>query len=70
MPRAWYSTLKELREEKGLTQQEVAEEVGVTPTFISYIETGHKTPSVYVLRHYASALGYKSLAALCKKIGL
>lgn len=34
--------LKELREEKGLTQQEVAEQMGMRPNYYCMIETGSR----------------------------
>ena len=38
--------LKELRSEKGFTQEELAKECGVLRTTISMIETGENKPSV------------------------
>jgi len=44
------------RAELNLTQEELAEKVGVTQAFISLIEKGFKTPSVEVTKRLADAL--------------
>jgi transcriptional regulator with XRE-family HTH domain len=38
--------LRELREERGLTQAQVAEAIGVTESSISFYESGKKQPSL------------------------
>lgn len=38
--------LKELRRRSGLSQREVARQLGVSPSIISSYETGERTPSV------------------------
>lgn len=48
--------LKELREEKGLTQAKLAEEIGVTPQNISYFEKGRE-PSYDILIKLADFFG-------------
>ena len=50
--------LKTLREQKGMTQEQVAKKAGVTRFYVSQLETGlRKNPSVPVLRRLAAALG-------------
>ena len=49
--------LKELREIKGLTPQDLAEQLGVTPQYIYMIESGKAKPSEKRLNELASALG-------------
>lgn len=44
------------RAELNLTQEELAEKVGVTQAFISLVEKGFKTPSVEVSKRLAEAL--------------
>ncbi len=44
------------RAELNLTQEELAEKVGVTQAFISLVEKGFKTPSVEVTKRLADAL--------------
>lgn len=41
--------LKELRSKYGLTQKQIAERVGVSPSIVSGYETGERTPSTEVL---------------------
>ena len=49
--------VKEMRKEKGWTQSELAIEVGVTPKYISFIESGERTPSLAVADKIAIVLG-------------
>ena len=45
--------LKELRIEKKVSQQELANHLGVTPTGVSYWENGKATPSIETLEKIA-----------------
>ncbi len=47
----------ELRTEKGMTQQELADKVGVSRQMIGQIERGSRTPSIVLGRDIAVALG-------------
>ncbi len=49
--------IKELRKEQGLTQQQLAEKVGVTYIQIGRYETGKSNASADVLQKVAGALG-------------
>jgi transcriptional regulator with XRE-family HTH domain len=49
--------LYELREAKGLTQDALGKQVGLSSTRISRVENGHLTPSLAVLERWAKALG-------------
>lgn len=49
--------VREHRTQMGLTQEELAEKVGVWQSFIGQIERGEKQPSVGVLVKLADALG-------------
>lgn len=50
--------LRQLREEAGLTQDQLARKAGVTEAYISMIEAGKRQwPSVPVLRRLAKAFG-------------
>jgi transcriptional regulator with XRE-family HTH domain len=52
--------LKRIREEKGLTQVELAQKSGVTREYITMIETGaRKNPTVDTLKRLAKALKVK-----------
>lgn len=50
--------LKELRLEKGLTQNEVAEKCNVERAYYTMIETGARNPSVNVAMSIAEALEF------------
>ena len=41
--------LRELRGKYGLTQKQIAERIGVSPSIVSGYETGERTPSTEVL---------------------
>lgn len=50
--------IKKLRTERGLTQEQVARQAGVTKNYITMLETGaRKAPSLPVLKRLAKALG-------------
>lgn len=49
--------IRELRKAKNLTQEKLAELVGIGPANISYIETGRFSPSVETLTKLSEALG-------------
>ena len=49
--------IKELRRIKGLSQEKIAEIVGVDPKHISRIEVGKSYPSIDTLEKIAAALG-------------
>ncbi|MCL6557700.1 MAG: helix-turn-helix domain-containing protein [Firmicutes bacterium] len=49
--------IRELRENAGLSQTELASKVGVTQGFISHIELGIREPTLKLVRKLAAALG-------------
>lgn len=49
--------LKELREKVGWSQNKLAQEAGISQSFINQIEAGQKQPSYEVLNNICSALG-------------
>jgi len=49
--------LKNLREDSGLTQAELADELGVTEQTISAYERGHRLPKKQTLREIADLFG-------------
>lgn len=49
--------IKELRKSKGITQEQLAEMVGIGTANISYIETGKFAPSIENFEKIAEALG-------------
>lgn len=48
--------LKELREQKGVSQEELADLAGFYRTYIGHIENARYSPSAYVLYKIAEAL--------------
>jgi len=51
--------LKQLRAQKGLTQEELAEAVGVSTDFISLMERGQRAPSFENLERLAEVFEVK-----------
>jgi transcriptional regulator with XRE-family HTH domain len=49
--------IRELRVERGLTQEAVAHEAGVTASTYGLIERGHSNPTWATLKDISSALG-------------
>jgi transcriptional regulator with XRE-family HTH domain len=50
--------IKTLRQEKGLSQKALAEQVSVTDAYITMLESGkRKNPSLDILKKLAKALG-------------
>lgn len=45
-----------LRGNAGMTQQQLADAIGVTNSHISYLETGRREPTLRTLRKIATAL--------------
>ncbi|MEX0617023.1 MAG: helix-turn-helix transcriptional regulator [Candidatus Woykebacteria bacterium] len=52
-------TIRKLRKEAGLTQEELAEKAKISTTYIGYIEIGQKKPALSTLSRIASALKVK-----------
>lgn len=48
--------LRKLRSEKGMTQKQLAQKVGVTDVTITHYEKGHRDPKPKMLRKLATAL--------------
>ncbi len=51
--------VQKIRKAKRITQEQLAEKVGVSTTWIGYIETGRNKPSLKLLYKIARALGVK-----------
>ncbi|MEW6228643.1 MAG: helix-turn-helix transcriptional regulator [Bacillota bacterium] len=51
------SRLRALRQDRRLTQEELAELAEIHPTFLAKIEGGQRLPSLAVIRRLAGALG-------------
>lgn len=51
--------LQKVRQSKDITQEELAEKIGVSQTWIAYLETGRNKPNLKMLEKIAKALGVK-----------
>lgn len=60
------SRIKEVRERKGLTQKQVAEEVGITEATLSRYENDLREPKAEIVSKLAKTLGVSSDFLLCK----
>lgn len=48
--------VREVRKEKGMTQEQLAEAAGLHPTFISNVERGYRVPSLPTVLRLATGL--------------
>jgi transcriptional regulator with XRE-family HTH domain len=51
--------VRELREERGLSQRELAERMGTTQSVVGRLEAGGSTPTITTLERIADALGLR-----------
>lgn len=51
--------IQRMRKEKDLTQEKLSERIGVSTTWIGYIETGYKRPNLRMIYKIARALDVK-----------
>lgn len=57
--------IKELRKSRKMTQEQLAEKVGIGTPNISYFETGKYTPSIETLFKIATVLNYEMYEFYC-----
>ena len=60
--------IREKRIEKGLTQENLSELVGIGPSHMSHIEGGSTVPSFEVFISILNALGCSADALLCREV--
>ena len=62
--------IKQLRTERGLSQEEIGLRAEIHPTWISHIESGRNNPAWGSVRRIAAALGVRlsELAALAEEL--
>jgi transcriptional regulator with XRE-family HTH domain len=53
---AFGQRLKQVRQDRGMTQEQLAEAAELHPTFISNVERGYRVPTVATLLRLASGL--------------
>ena len=58
--------VKSLRQKMGLTQNQVAESLGVTPGYISNVENNRTAMSLRILTYYARLIGCSLDALVCE----
>lgn len=54
------SNLKKIRTEKGMSQVDIAKELGVNRGFVSSIESGKRNPTLSTITRIAAALGVET----------
>ncbi|OAH53861.1 XRE family transcriptional regulator [Domibacillus aminovorans] len=55
MERKW---LKDMRDKRGMTQDDVSEQAGISRSFYTHLEKGNKNPSVKVAKSIAKILAF------------
>lgn len=58
------ANVRRVRAKKRLTQEEVADRAGITPSYVSEIERGNKEPTLSVVEQLGKAFGVRPLALL------
>lgn len=56
--------VRRIRKERGLSQEVLADEVGLAVTYVGQIERGSRNPTLDVVERLAKALGVKPLDLL------
>ncbi len=59
LPKALGKKIQGLRKSAGLTQEQVAEKIGISRAYMGYIEQGRNSPSLEILEKVAKALRVK-----------
>lgn len=59
LPKIISKRIKKRRNDLGMTQEDLAEKVGVSRVYIGYVEQGRNTPSLEILEKIAKALKVK-----------
>jgi len=59
LPKSLGKKIQKLRKNKNMTQAELAEKVGITTTYLGFIEQGRYAPSLEVVEKISRRLGVK-----------
>lgn len=59
--------LKTIREDRDMTQSEVADKAGIRDTYLARLESGKSAPKIGTVRKIAKALGYCVIVDLVKE---
>lgn len=57
LPKVLGNRVQKARKKMGLTQEELADKIGVRRVYMGYVEQGRNTPSLETLQKLARALG-------------
>ena len=68
LARAFRANVRGLMDEAGMTQSQLSEKLGVTPSFVSQMLSGHRDPGLDSLEQFAKVLGVKAADLLQEKI--
>ncbi|EJL32222.1 putative transcriptional regulator [Caulobacter sp. AP07] len=58
------SNVRRLRKERGLSQEALADEVGLAVTYVGQIERGQRNPTLDVVERFAEVFGVDPLEML------
>lgn len=64
LAQAFGINVRRLRKERGLSQEALADEVGLAPTYVGQLERGLRNPTLEVVERFAHALGADPLELL------
>ncbi|MBX3412371.1 MAG: helix-turn-helix transcriptional regulator [Pirellulales bacterium] len=63
-------SIRKLRADRGISQQDLAASAELTPSFLSLVENGRRRPSLAVLQRIAEALGVPEEAIVWDAVDL
>lgn len=58
------TNVRQLRQDRGLSQEALADAVGLAPTYVGQIERGRRNPTLAVVERFAAALSADPLKLL------
>jgi transcriptional regulator with XRE-family HTH domain len=58
------AVMRRLREERGLTQEQLAERAEVSATYVGFVERGDNVPTLTIILQLADALGVSAAELL------
>ena len=64
LARLFGNNIRRYRKERGLTQEELADEVELAVTYVGQIERGQRNPTLDVVERFAKVLGVRPLDLL------
>ena len=66
MSRLFGQNVRRVRKERGLSQEALADEVGLAVTYVGQIERGARNPTLDVVERFAAVLSTEALILLTK----